>query len=64
MTNYQLNSKTHTLWLYIIHQWQTTPFLTPAGLWFPMYVYYQQRKHNLFRGPSNEHSYKDWFQLT
>jgi hypothetical protein len=21
MTNYQLNSKTHTLWLYIIHQW-------------------------------------------
>ena len=24
----------------------------------------QQKKHKLCRGPSNEHSYKDWFQVS
>lgn len=40
-----------------------TPFLAPWGLLFLWMTYDHKKNHNPCRGPSNDHSYQDKFEL-
>jgi hypothetical protein len=64
----QSNEHSYQVW-FLLALWferrfpTENPNLTPLGLLFLMWSSDQPTKHEVFRGPSNKHSYQVWFQL-